>query len=130
MEAYVILLWKAVLIRNSVFGILNNYNNKLQWKSEQSLIHGKTVLQFTASLSIVQRGIHDSRHTPELVWQMMAMTSYYLNTHHRILLHSYDNDAARNKITITTLNSFKTSASIWSPILIKSTSNMQPAALL
>jgi len=65
MEAYIKLLWSAVLIRNSLFGICNN--NKLQWKSKQSLIQGKTVLQFTASLSIVQQGTHGIHHTLELV---------------------------------------------------------------
>lgn len=65
MEAYIKLLWSAVLIRNFLFGIRNN--NKLQWKSKQSLIQGKIVLQFTASLSIVQQGTHGIRHTLELV---------------------------------------------------------------
>jgi len=34
---------------------------------KQSLIQGKIVLQFTASLSIVQQGTHGIHHTLELV---------------------------------------------------------------
>jgi len=59
------------------------------------------MLQFTAQLSIVQQGTRGSHRTPELVWQMMATTWYCLNMHCRKFLHSYDNDAARNRNVIS-----------------------------